>query len=204
MKENFPAILRRTNHANGGGDLENSVTLFRLDDQGPIAHEGRSSRVTLIRFPSFHCTACNVLSGLQLRIGSRTPRPARNTHRADNPPREFSQPAIAMRFRSRFSDDPEIHSAHRPIGDIEYLHDVCLVRPTKVYRQAALARHHSKLDIALLEYCSAVPANRFGYAVYSTAQLKTMQEVVTLIVFALFSVACLKEPIPSIMASDLH
>ena len=50
-------------------------------------------------------------------------------------------------------------------------------------------------SIALVEYSFAVPANRFGHAVYSTAQLKTMQEVITLMVFALFSVAYLKEPI---------
>jgi uncharacterized protein (DUF486 family) len=49
--------------------------------------------------------------------------------------------------------------------------------------------------IAFFEYCLAVPANRFGHAVYSTAQLKTMQEVITLIVFAVFSVMYLKEPI---------
>jgi uncharacterized protein (DUF486 family) len=49
--------------------------------------------------------------------------------------------------------------------------------------------------IAFFEYCLAVPANRFGHAVYSTAQLKTMQEIITLIVFALFSVMYLKEPI---------
>jgi uncharacterized protein (DUF486 family) len=49
--------------------------------------------------------------------------------------------------------------------------------------------------IAFFEYCLAVPANRFGHAVYSTAQLKTMQEVITLIVFAIFSVMYLKEPI---------
>ncbi|MCZ7641716.1 MAG: DMT family protein [Pseudorhodoplanes sp.] len=48
--------------------------------------------------------------------------------------------------------------------------------------------------IAFVEYCMAVPANRFGSAVYSTAQLKTMQEVITLLVFAGFSVAYLKEP----------
>jgi uncharacterized protein (DUF486 family) len=47
--------------------------------------------------------------------------------------------------------------------------------------------------IALLEYCLAVPANRIGHAVYSTAQLKTMQEVITLVVFAGFSVFVLKE-----------
>ena len=48
--------------------------------------------------------------------------------------------------------------------------------------------------IALFEYCLAVPANRIGHAVYATAQLKTMQEVITLIVFAAFSVLHLKEP----------
>ena len=49
--------------------------------------------------------------------------------------------------------------------------------------------------IALVEYCLAVPANRFGSAVYTTAQLKTMQEVITLLVFAGFSVLYLKEPL---------
>ena len=49
--------------------------------------------------------------------------------------------------------------------------------------------------IALIEYCFAVPANRWGSAVYSTAELKTMQEVITLVVFAGFSVFYLKEPL---------
>jgi len=49
--------------------------------------------------------------------------------------------------------------------------------------------------IAFFEYCLAVPANRIGSAYYSTAQLKTMQEVVTLLVFAGFSVFWLKESI---------
>jgi uncharacterized protein (DUF486 family) len=47
--------------------------------------------------------------------------------------------------------------------------------------------------IAFFEYCLAVPANRFGSYYYSTAQLKTMQEVVTLLVFSGFSVFWLKE-----------
>jgi uncharacterized protein (DUF486 family) len=47
--------------------------------------------------------------------------------------------------------------------------------------------------IAFIEYCLAVPANRLGSAVYTTAQLKTMQEVITLIIFAGFSVLYLKE-----------
>lgn len=49
--------------------------------------------------------------------------------------------------------------------------------------------------IAFFEYCLAVPANRIGHTVYSAAELKTMQEVITLIVFAVFSVAYLKEPL---------
>jgi uncharacterized protein (DUF486 family) len=47
--------------------------------------------------------------------------------------------------------------------------------------------------IAFFEYCLAVPANRIGYQVYSAAQLKTIQEVITLTVFALFSVGYLGE-----------
>ena len=49
--------------------------------------------------------------------------------------------------------------------------------------------------IAFIEYCLAVPANRYGHAVYSAAELKTMQEVITLVVFAAFSVLVLKEPL---------
>jgi uncharacterized protein (DUF486 family) len=49
--------------------------------------------------------------------------------------------------------------------------------------------------IALFEYMLAVPANRIGHAVYSAAQLKTIQEVITLIAFAVFSVVVLKEPL---------
>lgn len=48
-------------------------------------------------------------------------------------------------------------------------------------------------SIAFFEYCLAVPANRWGSAVYSTVQLKTIQEIVTLAVFALFSIFYLGE-----------
>ena len=47
--------------------------------------------------------------------------------------------------------------------------------------------------IAFFEYWLAVPANRWGSAVYSAAQLKTMQEVITLVVFCFFSVFYLRE-----------
>jgi hypothetical protein len=48
-------------------------------------------------------------------------------------------------------------------------------------------------SIAFFEYCFAVPANHIGHRVYSAAQLKTMQEVITLLVFAVFSVTYLGE-----------
>ena len=47
--------------------------------------------------------------------------------------------------------------------------------------------------IALFEYCFQVPANRIGYEYYNAAQLKTIQEVITLVVFSVFSVLYLKE-----------
>lgn len=49
--------------------------------------------------------------------------------------------------------------------------------------------------IALFEYCLQVPANRLGSAVYSAPQLKGIQEVITLLVFAGFSAWYLGEPL---------
>ncbi|MGE5436820.1 MAG: DMT family protein, partial [Syntrophothermus sp.] len=42
-------------------------------------------------------------------------------------------------------------------------------------------------------YCFQVPANRFGHGTFSAAQLKTIQEIITLIVFSVFSIYYLKE-----------
>lgn len=47
--------------------------------------------------------------------------------------------------------------------------------------------------IAFVEYCFQVPANRIGSYQFSVAQLKTIQEVITLVVFSVFSVLYLKE-----------
>ncbi len=47
--------------------------------------------------------------------------------------------------------------------------------------------------IAFFEYCFQVPANRIGHEFFSAAQLKIMQEVITLIVFTVFSILYLKE-----------
>jgi len=49
--------------------------------------------------------------------------------------------------------------------------------------------------LAFVEYCLAVPANRYGNAVYNPAQLKTIQEVITFAIFAVFSYVYLKQPI---------
>ena len=47
--------------------------------------------------------------------------------------------------------------------------------------------------IAFVEYCFQVPANRLGNEVYNVVQLKTIQEVITLVIFSIFSVLYLKE-----------
>ncbi len=47
--------------------------------------------------------------------------------------------------------------------------------------------------IAFIEYCLQVPANRIGHETFTTAELKTMQEIITLVVFSVFSVLYLKE-----------
>jgi uncharacterized protein len=47
--------------------------------------------------------------------------------------------------------------------------------------------------IALLEYCLAVPANRFGYGHFSGFQLKIAQEAITVAVFIVFAITFLKE-----------
>jgi uncharacterized protein (DUF486 family) len=48
--------------------------------------------------------------------------------------------------------------------------------------------------IAFFEYCLQVPANRIGHGMFSATQLKIIQEVITLVVFAVFSIWFLKEP----------
>jgi uncharacterized protein (DUF486 family) len=47
--------------------------------------------------------------------------------------------------------------------------------------------------IAFFEYCFQVPANRIGHGTFNAVELKTIQEVITLIVFAVFSILYLKE-----------
>lgn len=49
--------------------------------------------------------------------------------------------------------------------------------------------------VAFFEYCLQVPANRIGIQFFSLSQLKVIQEVITMIVFAIFSVLYMKEQI---------
>lgn len=51
----------------------------------------------------------------------------------------------------------------------------------------------SSWGIAFFEYCFQVPANRIGYRTYSAVELKTIQEIITLVVFSIFTVLYLKE-----------
>ncbi len=48
-------------------------------------------------------------------------------------------------------------------------------------------------SIAFVEYCFQVPANRIGHSQFSATQLKTIQEVITLVIFCIFSVFYLRE-----------
>jgi uncharacterized protein len=64
------------------------------------------------------------------------------------------------------------------------------------YRQAPLFKVILvSWAIAFAEYCFQVPANRIGSYEFSAAQLKTIQEVITLVVFSVFSVLYLGQPI---------
>jgi uncharacterized protein (DUF486 family) len=49
--------------------------------------------------------------------------------------------------------------------------------------------------IAFFEYCFQVPANRIGYNHFSLGQLKIMQEVITMVIFSLFAIFYMKEPL---------
>ena len=47
--------------------------------------------------------------------------------------------------------------------------------------------------IAFFEYCLMVPANRYGHSTFNASELKSIQEIITLIVFSVFSIVYLKE-----------
>lgn len=92
-----------------------------------------------------------------------------------------------------------------PILSWPYLQPILLLLASNVFMTLAWYGHLrfktapllvvilASWGIAFVEYCLAVPANRWGSEVYSAAELKTMQEVITLVVFAGFSVLYLRE-----------
>ncbi len=49
--------------------------------------------------------------------------------------------------------------------------------------------------VAFFEYCFQVPANRIGYQHFTLAQLKIIQEVITMVVFSVFAIWFMKEPL---------
>lgn len=49
--------------------------------------------------------------------------------------------------------------------------------------------------VAFFEYCFQVPANRIGFGYFSLAQLKIIQEVITMVVFSIFAIFFMKEPL---------
>ena len=108
-----------------------------------------------------------------------------------------------------FRVNPAFQVEHRAVGIVHFispsLAPVLLLIGSNVFMTFAWYGHLKYTDrplllvilvswaIALFEYCLAVPANRIVHAVYSTAELKVMQEVITLCVFAGFSVIYLGE-----------
>ena len=76
---------------------------------------------------------------------------------------------------------------HRSAHLLQHLHDLRLVRPPEVPPGGALEGDLISWGIAFFEYLLQVPANRIGAARFTPVQLKVMQEIITLVVFAVFT-----------------
>jgi uncharacterized protein len=82
---------------------------------------------------------------------------------------------------------------HRATDDFKHLHDLRWYGHLK-FKGTPLSRVILiGWFIAFFEYCFQVPANRIGNSQFSAAELKTIQEVITLLVFAVFSILYLGE-----------
>jgi uncharacterized protein len=100
---------------------------------------------------------------------------------------------------------PAAWQRHRHSGSITGMTTILLLTISNIFMTFAWYGHlkyrHSPLFkviiiswlIAFAEYCFQVPANRIGSYEFTAAQLKTIQEVITLVVFSVFSVVYLKE-----------
>ena len=103
------------------------------------------------------------------------------------------------RIGSRHQNQPQkrTESPHEDdrADHLQHLHDLRMVRTPEIPRGPLYKVIVVSWLIAFFEYCFQVPANRFGSYEFSAAQLKTIQEVITLTVFAAFSVIYLKQPL---------
>lgn len=85
------------------------------------------------------------------------------------------------------------YAHHHAASALQHLHDGGLVRPSAVQRAPLWQAILVSWGIAFFEYCLMVPANRIGHGRFTGAHLKTIQEVITLVVFSGFSVLYLRE-----------
>ena len=89
-----------------------------------------------------------------------------------------------------------------------YVHTIVLLAASNVFMTFAWYAHLRNLSgrpwylaaiaswaIALFEYLLQVPANRIGYETMSLAQLKILQEVITLTVFVPFAIFYMRQPL---------
>ena len=85
---------------------------------------------------------------------------------------------------------------HAHAGRVQRVHDFRVVRAFKnLNNKAWYVAAMASWGIALFEYLLQVPANRIGFTVLSLAQLKIMQEVITLSVFVPFAMFYMNQPI---------
>jgi hypothetical protein len=99
-----------------------------------------------------------------------------------------------LNFKIRFHlEIAKSHALHRFADHFQHFHDFRVVRPPEIPQRNTLESDSRQLGSAFFEYCFQVPANRIGSYEFNTAQLKTIQEVITLTVFAVFSVTYLGE-----------
>lgn len=80
-----------------------------------------------------------------------------------------------------------MHENHRAVDGLECLHDRRLVWASSIPGSALWKVVLVSSLLAFFEYCLQVPANRIGYGQFTAAQLKIVQEVITLIVFVAFA-----------------
>jgi uncharacterized protein (DUF486 family) len=124
-----------------------------------------------------------------------------------SPPRAGFAPSSHLRNANSRRLEARMNPASLAPGTWSYVLPVILLVCSNLFMTLAWYGHLKYKSVALVtvilvswgiafvEYCFAVPANRFGSAVYSPAELKTIQEVVTLAVFAGFTWVYFKQPL---------